>query len=40
MYAIENKEQPNVGEEKHEHKWRVVFHHWQCEICEKTFGLQ
>ena len=39
MYVIRNKEQSGRRKEKHEHVWRVVSNHWQCEICGKEFGL-
>lgn len=39
MYVIENKEKSESKNEKHEHVWRVVSDHWQCEICGKSFGL-
>lgn len=40
MSIIIHKDQSNENREKHEHIWRVVSDHWQCEICGKTFGLK
>jgi len=40
MYVIAHKEQSGSRKEKHEHVWRVVSDHWQCEICGKAFGLK
>jgi len=34
MYVVTDK-----NKEKHEHVWRVVSGHWQCEVCGKAFGL-
>jgi len=27
-----------MSQKQHEHKWTIVTHHWQCEICGRTYG--
>ena len=40
MSVTIHENQSTGNKEKHEHRWRVVSDHWQCEICGRTFGLK